>query len=385
MPKEPKPEPLLIRPRKVLGGTRKWINLVDFSKNRGWQAVLGYLLATLAVILGLGVIAIYNLLNNNSQTGIIVKACLMGGLGLVGALIHSLFRHAKRYRTRHALQVLLKDPRPPLLLLRAFRDDFRELHGFWSEGGALTFNSPVTRTFEEFLYETFSRCGPVVAIGRPGETLPPLGASRLWVRDKDWRLVVDGLLKEAQYTIMIMGNLDHKVSSLEADAYRYFEALGGNGPEDQSVKSDDGLTWEVKRLFAVDDPQKIILIMPPVSESEAARRWNQYKELSRDRLPPYQGGEIAAAFEADGTCRVSRIDNRLVDKSDDKRTWTRSVNAYQTSLQIAQEKGDVACAKNAWGPRKRRISIKFHIIMGVLTALVVVACFLWGLASQSGR
>jgi len=81
----------------------------------------------------------------------------------------SLFRFARRLRARHALTALKKDARPPMLLLRAFRDDFYRLPGYEAQLPVISIGK-VTRTFEEYLHERLSACGPVIAIGRPGET-----------------------------------------------------------------------------------------------------------------------------------------------------------------------------------------------------------------------
>ena len=68
-----------------------------------------------------------------------------------------------------ATQLRARDRRAPVLILRQFGDDFLE-SGKMSLGGA--------PTFEHFVAAEINRIGPVVAIGRPGERLQPLGASR---------------------------------------------------------------------------------------------------------------------------------------------------------------------------------------------------------------
>jgi hypothetical protein len=104
----------------------------------------------------------------------------------------------------------------------------------------------------------------------------------------------------AQYVLMIMGNL---------------AALRARGPAAQpgprpaipaGTPVEDGLTWEVRQVFAMRDLWKVILLMPPVSEPEAQSRWEQYRILSGHRLPPYQGGELAAVFDTQGQGWVLR-------------------------------------------------------------------------------
>jgi hypothetical protein len=90
-----------------------------------------------------------------------------------------------------------------------------------------------------------------------------------------------------------------------------------------------GLVWEATRLFGIEDLQKIVLIVPPIDEGQAAMRWEQYRVLSGGRMPPYQGGEIAATFTADGTFRVARV--RVVKG---RKGLYRGVSTYRSSLQV---------------------------------------------------
>ena len=79
------------------------------------------------------------------------------------------FYIAMRRAKLSATQLRDRDRRAPVLILRQFGDDFLE-SGKVSLGGA--------PTFEHFVAGEINRIGPVVAIGRPGERLQPLGASR---------------------------------------------------------------------------------------------------------------------------------------------------------------------------------------------------------------
>jgi hypothetical protein len=51
-----------------------------------------------------------------------------------------------------------------------------------------------------------SRVGPVVAIGRPGERLPELGAARLYAADDQWRDRVSSLVRHARVVLIRAGN-----------------------------------------------------------------------------------------------------------------------------------------------------------------------------------
>ncbi len=88
------------------------------------------------------------------------------------------FYRGMRLAKLNAAQLRERDRRAPVLILRQFRDDFLE-SGKMSFGGR--------PTFEHFVAAELNRLGPVVAIGRPGERVQPLGASRDYLDNVDWR------------------------------------------------------------------------------------------------------------------------------------------------------------------------------------------------------
>jgi len=273
---------LTITGKSSTNGHDEWKSYLARPTGRIAEFAKGLCLTGLAILLGCGLVFTHSLtVQENGRHNPVLLAIF----ALLGGWVCSLLRHAKRLRRVFVPRKVLKDSRPPILLLRAFQDDFRDLTGFSTSGNILTYQQTQSKTFEEFLYELFSRCGPVVAIGRPGETTPPLGAHRFWIDDENWKNVVTELLSVCQRIVMIIGELP--------PANRYY-------PE-------DGLSWELRRLFELPDYQKIIFVMPPVDEDTARRRWDRFSRASRGSLPIYQGGEIAANFDEDGQCRVARI------------------------------------------------------------------------------
>jgi hypothetical protein len=50
--------------------------------------------------------------------------------------------------------------------------------------------------------------GPVVAVGRPGEELPLLGAARLYFGDEEWREKVESLISLSQIVIIQAGHTE---------------------------------------------------------------------------------------------------------------------------------------------------------------------------------
>jgi hypothetical protein len=283
----------------------------------------------LTVLLALGVIVVFAKTFGPTRGW---DPCTWGLFGLAGTLLHPLFRYARRHRTPNALELLAKDPRPPVLLLRAFRDDSRTLPGATDKGNLLTnlltANTGSTMTFEEFLYGRLARLGPVIAVGRPGEKTPPLGAARFWVGE--WQKAVDELLSEAQYVVMVMGAPAPPAMPLAPSAELH-------APVGETIRSgvqppvkEDGIVWEIKRIFSLKTPEKVVLVMPPVGEAEASVRWDWYRQFSHDRLPRFEGGEVAATFTEEGSCHVVRTQlTGWLSKS-----YKRYAGAYDSLLQV---------------------------------------------------
>ncbi|MCW8889097.1 MAG: hypothetical protein OQL20_00380 [Sedimenticola sp.] len=131
-------------------------------------------------------------------------------------------RHRQQLTAPEAGKVLAEDPRPPVLLLRAFRMDEAD------SDAAIPGDIPLT--FEEFIVRPLKLYGPVVAIGRPDETLPPLGAHREYVSN-DWQGRVKELLNLAQIIVVILDDTP-------------------------------GLKWELEQLFEKGLRKKVLMIVP---------------------------------------------------------------------------------------------------------------------------
>ena len=85
---------------------------------------------------------------------------------------------------------------------------------------------------EQELTRTLKRVGPTVAIGRPGEHLPGLGAARFYCSDDRWK---------------------QKVADVAADAQLIVWATGVT----------EGLRWEISHLVERTPPEKLILWAHP--------------------------------------------------------------------------------------------------------------------------
>lgn len=105
----------------------------------------------------------------------------------------------RRYVQIDAQALLRVDHRPPILFLRSFEDE--EKLNYKQMGQALFDYSLETRLSRHFMH-----FGPFVAIGSPGEELPPLGAARIQLTDADWQSQVRRWMADAQAILMYCGN-----------------------------------------------------------------------------------------------------------------------------------------------------------------------------------
>jgi tetratricopeptide (TPR) repeat protein len=205
------------------------------------------------------------------------------------------------------------DKRPPVLYLRGFDTDGRMslqpntllawLYGVkpswgkkgqadvWQEKRVLFAFNPFrimrmlfnrgAESAAEVLAQGFSRCGPLVAIGRPGDTLALPGADQMFVADERWQQVVLDYLERSQAVILVPAN-------------------------------GAGVRWEIDQVFARVPRQRILLYL-----SAFHGRPDEYAEF-RARLRAEHGVELPDGvpetkhscfvyFEPDGSARLQKV------------------------------------------------------------------------------
>jgi hypothetical protein len=259
--------------------TSKDIVTQSHQSLRGRGLKLGAALVGIALCVAFGEV-------QKSSFGALETGILMGLLALVAQGVGSVFRHGDRHLVKDSREVLQHDLRPPILLLRPFSDDFLSLTGF-ERNMTLAMGQPITGTIEEYICQEFSPLGPVIAIGRPNQPLPPLGAARFWAADCDWRGVILDAAAEAQYVVMIMGDLESQLKSLE------------------------GFAWEVREMLAPSFREKLILVVPPISDDILESRWAADKKLTDGAFPDFQGGELFVVPNGQAGSNVARINRRV--------------------------------------------------------------------------
>jgi hypothetical protein len=118
-------------------------------------------------------------------------------------LVSAGLRNLGRLVSRQSLEKQVgRDDRPPILFLRGFKDDQATL----PRGGILHRFLRVEfgrRRLDHVLVEEFSRFGPVVALGRPGQRSLPFGAARIYVQHDDWQAKVLELAERSAHIVLV--------------------------------------------------------------------------------------------------------------------------------------------------------------------------------------
>jgi TM2 domain-containing membrane protein YozV len=168
-----------------------------------------------------------------------------------------LMRTGWKYDVQKATDVVATDERPPVLYLRSFQDDVRSpvggVFGVWLK--VMSWFFPVS--FEQELAAIMNRLGPFVAVGRPGERLPELGANRYYFSDDEWRARVTELVQRARLTVILCG-------------------------------STGNLWWEIDHVLASVSPRQVVLLVP-----ERGKRHREAETRLEERLG------IPGALQAD--------------------------------------------------------------------------------------
>ena len=149
--------------------------------------------------------------------------CLL--LGVVGGALLGI---GKRMQAKGRLRRHRAAGQRPVVYLRSFADDNtmarrpRAFGRLWA-----------VATEEEQMTAALAELGPVVAIGRPGEALPRLGAERIYLPDDTWQAQVLAWFQRAELVV--------------------FQCPAQPTP---------GVTWEVERAFECVGPTRLAFALP---------------------------------------------------------------------------------------------------------------------------
>jgi len=162
-------------------------------------------------------------------------------IAVVFIAARTIWRLGTRFNLRRRDAIILKD-KPPVLLLRSFADDVAGIPPsaliprlLWRR-----------KRLEETIGKELALAGPFVAIGKPGETLPQIGAQRLYVADTDWQEVVKSYIERAEPIILIAGKTTW-------------------------------VQWELANIVALGLMNRLLIVFPRSADAERAARWENLK------------------------------------------------------------------------------------------------------------
>jgi hypothetical protein len=237
------------------------------SRGRRWRT-FGYVLLISASLMLLGTSAIHRMNRSPTPTNVpweITAILQLLAFGLAVSGVKSL-KHGKQIAVQSAEDILARDLRAPVVYLRSFQDDPLTARGTLDPAigaGVLVVAGLFEQlnrlggltSEEEQLGEALREVGPFVAIGKPGEPLPQLGAARTYMANDEWQDKVRDLMERAALIVLRAG-------------------------------TTEGIGWEIKTALESASPQRAIILLPfDQKQYEIFRtRTEGYLKL---RLPDY--------------------------------------------------------------------------------------------------
>ena len=262
------------------------------------------------------------------------------------ALFHFIvWRRASTYHRRlvqsGAELAVGQSTRRPVLFLRPFALDalpVAPMDSRWSLLKVATWFDK--RTFEEFLADTFADVGPIIAIGRPGETVAALGAAREYADDNTWQDLVLHRARAAQLVIM-------------------------------EVDASPGMEWEIDHVSKAIGLRRLLILLPPgedLFEPRSSTWYERWASLqSRHPFLPDVSENVAAVLFDDHDEPVivgtrSSVGNTLHEVraawqrmrgQEDGAAWTREDATSRTAPEPPQERVPKAEQRNQRKERRR--------------------------------
>ncbi len=187
-----------------------------------------------------GLIGLGSTSGASGETVLFVLVLFFGGAFLM--------YHGGKLKAVSAEEVLDHDPRSPILYLRSFGDEVLD-QSFWAIlkgafGRRVAMETGGWGPTEQYMFaKELKKVGPYIAVGRPGEKLPEIGAARLYISDSEWHEKVLALIKRARLVVVRAGR-------------------------------SSGLVWEIEQLVTHLNPQQILVILPVAKKDyEPFRNW----------------------------------------------------------------------------------------------------------------
>ncbi|MEU0877064.1 hypothetical protein ABZ345_00585 [Lentzea sp. NPDC005914] len=266
------------------------------------------------------------------------------GLVFVGGFVtwpiaYFLLKHSRPRSTRSAAQALRTDWRKPVLYLRGFGDDPEA--AVVDEQPALTSSGLLSiHSREEHLIGALRAFGPVVAVGRPGEQLPHLGAARFYLPGDDWQSGVLRLMELSQLIVLRLGD-------------------------------GDGVWWEVDQARDTQPPGKLVLLIPGGRPDLAERLDAHLPKPAKVAAHSDRWTSDVVVFKEDWTPHVQPVGPFPGDKKSPAPAMFYVAQAMQAALR------EIGVRRRAMGPRTNSLPLAIiGKVLLLIPAFVLVVYFL---------
>lgn len=254
--------------------------------------------------------------------------------------IASIRRRMLQTRARNAEAALQRaETKRPIFYLRSFALDAEVGRPSVLE---LLFNFQPANP-EQLMTNIARKCGPVIAIGRPGERLPALGAARFYVINELWQEKVADVATVAQLVIWASG-------------------------------TTEGLQWEITHLISTLPPEKLVLWAHPylldLDADERETEWSAFVTGLGTLFPKPLPKPL-------GSTRFFAFDHDFTPIPFGSKRWTQGGALLSSLRKLLRAKGippyDPARVK-----RRRLIGrIAFGTVGAVIAAFVIGAAYLF--------
>ena len=164
-----------------------------------------------------------------------------------------MFFRGRQHATQAAAETILYDGKPDVLYLRPFKTDPSVAGQAFSALLTATLMSGMA-TQEEQLAEVLKPFGDLVAIGRPGESLPKPGAAKLYASNEEWQRVVVEQMQAARLVVIRAG--------IAA-----------------------GVLWELEKAREILQPKKLLVLILGMNKKNYESFRNEAKEMLDISLP----------------------------------------------------------------------------------------------------
>ena len=191
------------------------------------------------------------------------------------AASRKLRRKARRLLVQPLVETTQSDERPPVLFLRSFKDDQMSLESAKVHWFIRVFDPGVEAgTFEEIMLHNLSREGPIIAVGNPKDVDAPIGASREYLEEDQWKDKILHHLDEARLIVI-------------------------------SVDETDSLMWEVEQIVKRNHLSKTLFFFPP--------RHSQNRALLMDLVNRIQA-QLESKFIDSESSLALNVNNENLDR-----------------------------------------------------------------------